>query len=78
MKYTALIVVQESYNTLTSPSACLLRFLKLPEDCSKLVSLKDVAVIIMAYLEQMADNYVSSHGLYKVQLFVTNSIVRTS
>jgi len=48
--------------------------LKLPEDQRKLVSLKDVAVIIMAYLEQMADNYVSSRGLYKVQLLITNNI----
>jgi len=60
--------VQECYNTVTSPSACLLRFLKLPEDHRKLVSLKDTAVIVMAYLEQMADSYVCSHGLYKVHL----------
>jgi len=58
--------VQDSYNTLISPSACLLRFLKLPEDQQKLISLKDVAVIVMAYLEQMAENYVCTHGLYKV------------
>jgi len=53
---------------MTSPSACLLRFLKLPEDYRKLVSLKDAAVIVMAYLEQLTDSYVVSHGLYKVRL----------
>jgi len=71
-------IVQDSCNLLTSPSACLLRFLKLPEDEHKLVSLKDVAVIIMAYLEQMADNYVSSHGLYKVQtLLITGRVTKS-
>jgi len=54
-----------------SPSACLLRFLKLPEDCRRLVSLKDAAVILMAYMEQMANSYVYSHGLYKVLSLTT-------
>jgi len=59
-------VNQDWYNTKLSPSACLLRFLKLPEDHHKLVSLKDAAVILMAYMERMTNNYVSSHGLYEV------------
>jgi len=63
-------IEQESYESTTSPSACLLRFLKLPEDHHKLISLKDAAVVVMAYLEQMTDNYVSSHGLYKVHLYI--------
>jgi len=53
-----------------SPSACLLRFLKLPDDSRKLVSLKDAAAILMAFVEQMTISYVASHGLYKVRLFV--------
>jgi len=61
---------------MTSPSACLLRFVKLPEDHSQLVSLKDAAVIVMAYMEQMTHNYVSSHGLYKVH--ITHPTIATS
>jgi len=57
-----------------SPSACLLRFLKLPEDCHKLISLKDAAVILMAYMEQMTNSYVYCHGLYKV-LSLTAGVV---
>jgi len=62
-----LITAQDPRDMATSPSSCLLRFLKLPEDCRKLISLKDVAVILMSYLEQMANSYVHSHALYKVR-----------
>jgi len=65
-----------SYDVLMSPSACLLRFLKLPEDCCKLVSLKDTAVILMAYLEQMTHSYVYCHGLYKVRLSPSVMVTR--
>jgi len=70
-----LITVQDRCDTVISPSACLLRFLKLPEDCHKLVSLKDAAVILMAYMEQMTNSYVHCHGLYKVPLLTVGILL---